>query len=159
MVKLLGQFQAREHMTARHDVQLTPRRQLLARVLSERLQKQIARLGAIDIGQQERLVYQRRQKVDHVGLRDVVARADGVRGGQRTSAGKYRELLEHTLFARGEQIVTPIDRRSHRLLSRQRRALPSGQNDKAMVEPVRNHLNRKYVNSRGGKFNRERDAI
>ena len=158
-LELLGQFHARERVTASHGVRFPVRRKFLACVLPKRLQKRITGLAGVEIGRQERLVHQRREQFHHVGLRDVVARADGGRGGQRTSAGKHGEALEDALLARDEQIVTPIDRGAHRPLTRQGRALTSGENVKAMVEHLHDRPNREHFDPCGAKFYRERYAV
>ena len=66
--------------------------------------------------------------------RQRVAGAHGLGGGQVTAAGEHGQPLEDPLLVVEEQLVAPIDHRPQRLLTRERRARPAGEQAEPVVQ-------------------------
>ncbi len=155
-------LQKRRSVTARDERELSARDETFARVLAERLEHAIARDVAADIGDDERLIDERREHVEHAHVRGVLVAVDerDARGSiDRASSGEYGKRCEQFPFVIVEQIVAPIDRRPHRLLTRlcQTRATAKRRQMAAQVD--RERRQRKRGNACGGEFDRERNAL
>src|SRR6266487_5035545 len=55
--------------------------------------------------------------------------------------------------------MTPLDQGKERLMAFECGAASAGQEAKAIIQPRRNLFGRKDLGSRGGEFNRQRDAV
>src|SRR5437867_3251458 len=55
--------------------------------------------------------------------------------------------------------MTPLNQRKQRLMAFECGAASAGQEAKAIIQPRRNLFGRKDLGSRGGEFNRQRDAV
>ena len=111
------------------------RSQSFACVLAHRFHEMVARAAALRFMQHERFLHERRkQLVDVVGRERSVAAHDARSVGAPTS-GKDREAQQQPALACIEQVVTPIDKRTQRLLARQRGPAAAGEEGETVVEP------------------------
>src|SRR5579862_2475342 len=99
-------------MTIRHDLPLAPRREFFACKLPERFQQMISRVIRAKIRRQKRLIYQRREDVEHLARGELVAPTNGCSRLECAAAGEDGEALEDPLFGFGKQIVAPVNRRA-----------------------------------------------
>ena len=66
---------------------------------------------------------------------DRLVGAHGLRGRQVAAAREHRQAFEDALLVVEEQLVAPVDDGAQRLLARERRARPTGQQAEPIVEP------------------------
>jgi hypothetical protein len=88
-----------------------------------------------------------------LGIDDCLGRFDGA------AAGKDGQLAKQCLVCGREQIVTPGDGITHRLLSGRKRTRPAGQQRQALLQALEQGLRRQDLNEGRGKFNRQGKAV
>ena len=133
--------------------------QLQAGVLAHGFVQPIARDPADVLLHHQRLVHQRRQHVQRLAGRSLPGRTDrlGIVNGE--PAGEHAQASEEHLLRRRQQVVTPVDGRSERLLTRQRRATSSGQQREPVGQPIEDLLGGEDSGSNRGKLDRQRQAV
>ena len=89
---------------------------------------------------------------------DVPAGGDRVRGIERKRPDEASHPAEQRTRGRVEQHVAPVERRPQRLMTRQRRAQPAGQQVQPVVQPRRDDRE-PSVATRRGQFDRERQPV
>ena len=129
-------------------------------VLAHGLQQTITLLVAVWFGENEGLIDQRRQQIEHVPLVDLARDAADVGRGRDAEASREgREPPKECALAPVEQIVTPIERRAQRLPARKRAAVSAGEHAEAFVEARDDLRRRKHANARRGQLDCERHAV
>src|SRR5206468_13071544 len=124
-----------------------------------RFERAEATLALGGLSDEERLVDQAREQVEHVFLRDTVAGADPLGGGEGAAAGEDGEAPEYRALFIGEEVVAPVDRCAERLVAGHRNTTAAGEQAEAVIEPRRDLLDGQGANARGGELEREWDAI
>jgi len=132
-----------------HGVLVVGGRQLLARVLANRLEKEEA---AVAQCLQQARVLERRHRVE-VGAADLLGR------GEREAAREDPELSEEPLARIVEKLVAPGERLAQRALARRRVACARRQQRQSAVEPMQQLVGTEQTRARGGELDRERQAI
>ena len=128
----------------------------LARVLSGRLQQTIACLVSGEICDDQRLIDERCQQIEDVAFLDSVAGTDRHSRVEREAPRKQCKALEQQAGLCGKQVIAPIDRRAHRLVTRQDRLVAARQHAKDAVETPCKLVRRKHGDARRRKLDRER---
>src|SRR3984893_6403351 len=121
-------------MTSGHLVELPTVGELLERVDPRGLEQAVLRVRIRDLYDEQRLRRQARHDVYHLRRVEVGGRDDGAGRLQRDTPGKNGKAAQDGLLDRREELVTPVESRSQRLLARKRRAVPSGQDSEPIVE-------------------------
>ena len=139
-------------LTTTQPVLLTCLRQPLRRELPDRLEHPVA-VGSHGIGAptEEALVEEGRQGVE-LGVADLL------RGLQRTAAAEHREAREQLLLGSVEEVVAPLDRRAQRRVPLVCVASPLEQVE-TLTDPLEELSGREQLCPRGGKLERERQAV
>ena len=106
----------------------------VARVLPHRLQLAVARLVSLGVRDQQGLVHEPREKVEHRVVLHRRTRADRFRGVQRSASHEDRQATQHRSLVLREQVVAPVDRLPQRLVARDGDAAGAGQEAKPIVE-------------------------
>ena len=132
---------------------------MVERVLSHRLQQAVAgaRLAVFD--ENERLVDQRAEQVEHREALEALAGSHLLRQVERPAAGEYGQPAQQLALVLLEQLIAPVDRRSQRLLARQRASRPAGQQAEAIGERRGDLLDGHQPHPRGGELDRQRYAV
>ena len=138
---------------------VTTRRQTLGRILPNRFQKSVAR-GVFTLEKNhQRFLDETRHQIEHFRFIDVARRAHGFRRLEREAAREHRQMIEQPLLLVREQLVAPVDGRPKRLMSRQRRATPSDEKTKPVVESLREPLYRDGTEPSRRELQRERKTV
>ena len=107
----------------------------------------------------ERLVDELADDVEHRERVDVVAGGDGLGGVEVEVTGEHREPREHRSLGVVELVVGPVDRRPQRLVAAHRASGRSGEEPEALVEPLRDLRRGEHAGARRGELDRERDSV
>ena len=93
-------------------------------VLADGLEQAVAHPAVGVVDDDEGLVDQLTQHVDHIGRVEVVVGEDRLRGRQITATREHRQPMQRMTFRRGEEVIGPVDRAAQRLVAFQRARLP-----------------------------------
>ena len=133
--------------------------QLLLGVLADRLEQAVARLAAGAVGDDERLLDQRRDEIeDRLGL-ERVGGGYGLGGIEREAAREDGQPAQQRPLGLGEEVVAPVDQRAQRLLAAQRGARAAGEQAEAVAEAVGDLLGRQHRDAGGRQLDRERYPV
>jgi hypothetical protein len=124
-------------------------------VCARRVQQPIAHGCADAIGRDHRLGDEAANGSEDENLVDGRACHDCPRRLERKVADKYSESAKHHAFHRGQEPITPIQRRLQGPLTWRRRALPLPWQSQALLEKCRGFLQAIGLNSSGCQLNRE----
>ena len=105
------------------------------------------------------LVDEVREQVDHVAGCDRPAGADLFRGVERAPAGEHRQSIEQAALAFEEKLVAPVNDCTQRLLTRHRGARATRQQAEAIVEPVHELVHGQRPYPYRGELDGEGDAV
>ncbi len=86
--------------------------QLFRGVGTGRLEQAVAPFGAPGLRKDQRFLDQRREDVEHVGLRELRGTTHRNRTVQGEAAGEHAEPAQQSAFALIEQFVAPVDERA-----------------------------------------------
>ena len=126
----------------------------LPRVLADRLEHRLPRLGIAGGKLHEALVHERRQSLDH-----VVVAADRLGSLERPAAGEDRQSGEELTLLRRQELGAPVERPPERLEPRRLVDRPLRQELEALAQPREQRLERQDVCAGGGELDRERQAV
>ena len=127
-------------------------------VLADRLQHVVAGLGTGAVDDDERLVDQARQHVEHIVRGSVLARDDELRGFEGAAAGEDREAREDEPLHRGEEVVRPVDRGAQRVVTLH--ATPAaGEEPEALVNAARQLFDAEHAGAGSGELDRQGHAV
>ena len=110
-------------------------------------------------GDHQRLVDEGVEMVGEVGRRDGLVGAHRLGRRQVATAGEHRQPLEDALLVVEEQLVAPVDDGAQRLLARQRRARPAGEQAEPIVEPGGDLRDRERPGAGGRQLDGERQPV
>ena len=133
--------------------------QPLLRILADRLEKPVARLSGAVVGDDERLVDQLAEDVEHVDGIECVADQDRFGRDDVATAGEDREPVEGVAFELAQQVVRPVDGAPERLLPFERGAAAAREELEALVEPVDKVVRCHRTHTCGRQLDRERDPV
>ena len=115
--------------------------------------------GGVEVGDDERLVDQPGDEVEHrVGV-EVVAAGDRLGRIDREAAGEDGQSSEQPLLLVVEQAVAPLDRRLQGLLPGERPPAPTGQEAEPVVEPGGDAFGAHHAHPGRGQLDAEREAV
>jgi hypothetical protein len=148
-------------------LRLSARHQPWPAVLAQRLQQPVpraprvgrgARLGG---GQEEDqgLLHQPGQQLDHRGRLDLPTGAHGLGGVQREAPREDRQPIEEDPLLVGQEVVAPVDRRLQGLLAGQRGAAAPRQHPEPVLEAGEELLHRQHPDAGRGQLEGQRDAV
>ncbi|HSC24320.1 MAG TPA: hypothetical protein VLG08_11445 [Casimicrobiaceae bacterium] len=100
------------------------------------IEQPIAGCGNTLLRNEQALVDERREKIEHAFGGDIIPGAYLLRGLEREAAGEDRRRAEQRLFGVAQQLVAPVDRGAQRLLARRERARPARQKHESLVESL-----------------------
>ncbi len=128
--------------------------------LSKRLQQDVSgRAVAGGVGGDHRLVDERHEQIGHVVLVDPLAAADLLRRREGEAGGEHAEPTEQHAFVGAQQVVAPLDGAQQRPLATFGVPIGSGEQAKALVEPIENLSRRQRTGTGRREFQRQRDAV
>src|ERR1700688_1832809 len=85
--------------------------------------------------------------IDDVVASAGIIRNDKIGSSQGKMPGKDRDAAQHHLLGLGEQVIAPIERGTHGLLSRQSRTSATGEHTQAIIETSREASNAKAIDA------------
>ena len=132
--------------------------QPLLRILPDRLQHVVAGLGTGAIDDDERLVDQARQHVEHLVNGSVLVRDDELHGLEGAAAGEDRQAREDEPLHRGEEVVRPVDRGAQRVVTLHA-APAAGEEPEALVNAARQLFDAEHAGAGSGELDRQRHAV
>ena len=112
-------------MLVLHLNRLSDTRQLLGSVLPDRLQHPVPDLSQHGLHLDEGFIHQAGQEVQHLPRLQGSETTDRLRRRQIPAPNEDRQARQKHLLRRCQEIVTPVDQRTQRLLARQRRPIPA----------------------------------
>ncbi len=126
--------------------------------LADRLEEAVPRRPVSVVDTDDRLVDQVGEEVEHPGWVDAVIGGDGL-GGIEREVGHHGESPGDHLLVGREEVVAPRDRGFERLLAREGRPAPAGQEPKAVVERRLDAAGAHHPDPRRGELDGQRDAV
>ena len=117
------------------------------RILEQRHHEAIALVPVAILGQHQRLIDQPGKQLEHAPLFHRLAAAHTFCGLQCPASREHRQATEQELLRVRQQVVTPIDRRKQRLVPRQRGPAAAGQQIQAIVQTIRDLLDRQHLHT------------
>ena len=133
--------------------------QLLARVLANGLEHQVARAVVAFLEHHKRLLDQRLQQIEHVLAGERLHAAHHFGRGEIEAANEHAEPVEHDLLFGREQLVRPVDQRAQGLLPFLQHARAAGQQLVAVLQAGIDVGDGERADARGGELDRQRDAF
>ena len=127
--------------------------------LAHRLQQPVARGARGLVGDDERLVDQREDPVEHFPLVDTVAGDHRFRGLDRERTREHREPVEHAPLRLVEQLVRPADRGVEGAVPARRELIARRQEPQPLIEAPGDVGGRHPAHARGRELDRERYVI
>ena len=127
-------------------------------VLSNGLQKAIARDAFMRFHQHHRLVHQLGQHFQDIGALHADSGAHVLRRVERPTTGKHGQPAQHDLLLFGEQVMTPVDGGAQRLMAWQSGAIGCAQHAGIALESVRELLYSQRARARRCQLQSEWDA-
>jgi hypothetical protein len=117
-----------------HRRRIATRVEALPRVLADGLEQPVAHPAVRVVDDDEGLVHQLTQHVDHIQRVELVTRQDCLRGSKITAACEHRQPVQRNTLCRGEQVIGPVDRAPQRLVTLQCRATAVGEELEPLIE-------------------------
>jgi len=111
------------------------------------------------LGQHQRLVHQRAKVIERSPAVDLRIPGDVLRGFQREAAGEHAQAAEHALLLGGEQAMTPLERRSQRLVPAEHCARSGGEHVEALAEPRAQAFDAEQRHAGGRELDGQRNAV
>ena len=135
--------------------------QLLLRVLAHRLQQSVPGSVPGVLRDQQRLVDQQRQLIEHlVSLRvGIGIGGDGVCCVEVEAIGEHGQPPEQHPFPIGQQGVRPIHRSAQRLLAAHCGARTAGQQPERIAQGAQDLVGRQRPNARSGQLDGQRQSV
>ena len=133
--------------------------QALLRVVADRLEHAIARLARRRFGQEQRLVDEPLEEVEHLVGDDGAAGRHRLGRLEGERPREHREPGEQRALGVGQQVEAPVHGGAKRPMTRQCRAAAPGQQAEAMVEPGGDLGRRQGANPGRRELDRQRDAV
>ena len=118
-----------------HRDRVATRVEALPRVLADGLEQAVAHPAVCVVDDDEGLVHQLTQHVDHVRRVEIVVGQDRLRRREVTATGEHRQPLQRMTLGRGEQVIGPVDRAPQRLVALRSRATAVGEELEPLIEP------------------------
>ena len=123
-------------VAASHRDRVATRVEALAGVLADGFEEAVTHPAVVVVvDDDEGLVHQLTQHVDHIRRVELVAGQDRLRRRQVTATGEHRQPLQRMTFGRGEQVIGPVDRAPQRLVAFRSRATAVGEEREPLIEP------------------------
>ncbi len=123
------------------------------------LEQAVPRSLTVNVGNHERLVHQRDQRLESGSRRFPIAGADAGCRLEPAASRKDRKPAKQHAFAILEQRVAPLERRRQRLMARRNVALRRREHVEVLRDPHLQFAQAERRKARRRKFDRERDAV
>ena len=133
--------------------------QLLARVLADRVEHEVARAVVAFDEHHERLLDQRLQQVEHVRAGERLDAAHRFGRGEIEAADEHAEPVEHDLLFGREQLIRPVDEGAQGLLPLLQDARAAGQQLVAVLQAGIDVGDGERADARRGELERQRDPF
>ena len=137
---------------------IVPQGQLLARVLANGLEHQVARAVVAFLEHHQRFLDQRLQQVEHVLAGDRLHATHHFGRGEIEAANEHAEPVEHDLLFGRKQLVRPVDQRAQGLLPFLQDARAAGQQLVAVLQAGIDVGDGERADARGGELDRQRES-
>ena len=133
--------------------------QLLASVLADRVEHEVARAVVAFHEHHERLLDQRLQQVEHVLAGERLDAAHGFGRGEIETADEYAKPVEHDLLFGREQLVRPVDEGAQGLLPLLQDARAAGQKLVAVLQAGIDVGDGERADARRGELERQAGCL
>ena len=131
----LGQLDVVVGVAASNRGGVAARVESLLGVLADGLEQPVPHPAVVVVvGDDEGLVDQLTQHVDHIDDVEVVAGRTASAAGQVTAAREHRQPVQRVTFRRVEQVIGPVDRAPQRLVALERGAAAAGEELEPLIE-------------------------
>ena len=130
-----------------------------AGILTDGLQQSVAHGSALMLADHQRFVDQRREQVEYGARRNGVAGGHHLGGFEGPSAGERRQAAQHGPLVLRQERVTPVHRRSQRLLPGHGSSRARREQTEPIAQPRGNLLDAKNPHPRRRQLDRQRNTV
>ena len=129
------------------------------RVLPHRFQQAEAMAALAVLELHHAFASQRCEGIQHRPFIEAFARTNSLSSLEREAACEHGKARVERLFVLREQGMAPVDRRAQRLVATGRVRVAAGQETEAMIQPIKDLLDRHDCDARGRQFQGQRNAV